>query len=307
MLPGFPLIIDIIPINGPLPDQKSPRFTIKLRPSPMPYLNFDGLQIAYHEQGSGQPVLLVHCSGDSHRQWQFVDKLLPDCRLIAPDLIGYGVSDPWPEGQPMPADTDARMLDELMQQIDQPIHVIAHSYGAASLLNAVARQIRDRRLQVISLFLIEPVCFNLLDQPTHQSQWQQIVAMQQRSRAYAQAGDLDRVADLFMGFWLGDQVWQQMPHGYRQAVISTMPKVAQEFNALDQAADIRPELGQITCPVSLLRGEHSPQPARIVAELLAEMIPGAQLADMAGAGHMIPQTRPEELSQLILRFRQNYW
>ncbi len=269
--------------------------------------DFDGLNIAYRDHGSGQPVLLVHCSGDSHRQWRFVDQLFPDCRLIAPDLIGYGSSDPWPEQQALPADADARMLDQLMQQIDAPIQVIAHSYGAASLLNAVARQVRENRLQATSLYLIEPVCFNLLAQPPHQQQWQQILEMQQRSRQLAQAGELDRVADLFMSFWLGEQVWQQMPQGYRQAVIGTMPKVAQEFNALDQAEEITAELGQLSCPVTVLRGEQSPEPARIVARLIAERIPGAKLTEMADAGHMIPQSRPEALSQLLLKFRNAYW
>src|SRR5260221_13734868 len=55
-----------------------------------------GTSIEVIEQGSGEPVVLLHCSGSSSAQWRtLAAKLAARYRVIAPDLLGYGASAPW--------------------------------------------------------------------------------------------------------------------------------------------------------------------------------------------------------------------
>jgi len=52
-----------------------------------------GADLAFHEEGSGLPLLLVHGFPLTHAMWsEQIRALAPRCRVIAPDLRGFGAS-----------------------------------------------------------------------------------------------------------------------------------------------------------------------------------------------------------------------
>ena len=56
-----------------------------------------GISVKYFAAGAGEPVVLLHCTAGSGRQWAaMVEALRPDFRVIAPDLCGYGGTTHWP-------------------------------------------------------------------------------------------------------------------------------------------------------------------------------------------------------------------
>src|SRR4051812_38160683 len=57
-------------------------------------LDDPALSIAVRESGAGDPVVLIHGSGMSGATWAPVMAHLRDCRSIAIDLPGFGLSDP---------------------------------------------------------------------------------------------------------------------------------------------------------------------------------------------------------------------
>lgn len=66
----------------------------------MPYTTVDGLRIAYIDEGVGQTVLLLHGWGAPAETYRLmIDHLSGYCRVVAPDLPGFGGSDeptnPW--------------------------------------------------------------------------------------------------------------------------------------------------------------------------------------------------------------------
>lgn len=58
-------------------------------------LNDPAVSISVRESGTGDPVVFVHGSGMSGATWAPVLAYLPDCRSIAIDLPGFGLSDPY--------------------------------------------------------------------------------------------------------------------------------------------------------------------------------------------------------------------
>lgn len=59
----------------------------------MPHLAINGEQIAYREQGAGEPVVLVHSIGTSSHIWETtIAALAPHFRVIAIDCRGHGGS-----------------------------------------------------------------------------------------------------------------------------------------------------------------------------------------------------------------------
>jgi pimeloyl-ACP methyl ester carboxylesterase len=56
-----------------------------------------GISLKYFAAGIGDPVVLLHCTAGSGRQWANVaEALRSDFRVIAPDLCGYGDTTHWP-------------------------------------------------------------------------------------------------------------------------------------------------------------------------------------------------------------------
>jgi pimeloyl-ACP methyl ester carboxylesterase len=115
-------------------------------------LNTDGVEIAYLEQGKGPAVIIAHCSSASHKEWlPLIEELAPDWRVLAPDFIGYGQSDAWPENKVFTGQADPAVLLELAKKTKRPIHLVGHSYGAALALEAA----RELGPKVQSLILVE--------------------------------------------------------------------------------------------------------------------------------------------------------
>ena len=60
-----------------------------------------GLELAYVDEGSGDPVLFLHGNPTSAYLWRNIIPHLSDrARCLAPDLVGMGDSDPLPETGP---------------------------------------------------------------------------------------------------------------------------------------------------------------------------------------------------------------
>src|SRR5436853_5173607 len=87
-----------------------------------------GMQLVEH--GSGTPLLLAHGYPLDHSMWQGqIDGLADKCRVIAPDLRGFGASDVTAGTVTMEqmADEMAGLLDEL--KINEPIIFCGLSMG----------------------------------------------------------------------------------------------------------------------------------------------------------------------------------
>ena len=119
----------------------------------------DGRTFAYQDVGSGPTVILAHGSGASHKAWSRVVASLRDrYRVLTPDLLGYGRSEPSPEKARFHPWSDLGAIIALAEAADTPVHLVGHSYGGALALEA-ARSLGSR---VGSLTLIDPVAFHLM-------------------------------------------------------------------------------------------------------------------------------------------------
>lgn len=125
----------------------------------MKQLSVDGVEIAYLDEGKGPAVIIGHCSSASHKEWlPLIETLKSEWRVLAPDLIGYGQSAPWPADQPFSVGADVDVVLAIAKKAKGKLHLVGHSYGAALLLEAA----RTLGARVKSLTLVEPSLFHLL-------------------------------------------------------------------------------------------------------------------------------------------------
>ena len=262
----------------------------------MKHLKVERIDVAYLDEGEGPCAILGHCSSASHKEWlPLIEALKADWRVLAPDFIGYGQSDPWPIDKPFSIEADVKVLLALARKTKSKLHLVGHSYGAALALEA-ARKLGTR---VKSLTLVEPVSFHLL-RIENRPEWKDVERLGVSVLEPVAKGDDRKAAAAFMSYWLGRWRWWLSPERFKSAIATTIPKVALEFSIAIDAQTTLANYAEIEAPVLLIVGAKTPPPTRAVIELLSGALPYAKVETLRGAGHMSPFTHPAELNQLIL-------
>jgi pimeloyl-ACP methyl ester carboxylesterase len=246
--------------------------------------------------GTGAPVLLLHGSASTSAMWlPVIDALKARFRVLAPDLIGYGRTDPWPAGHDYTLDDEVRLIAPLVASAARGAHVVGHSYGGVVALQ-LARSHRDL---VRSLTLIEPVAFHLLrdaDEPQARAEAEELARSYSAQMA---AGATEAALRRFVDYWGGPSAWDAMDEAARAPMRRVAPKMVLDFHAA--FADPGPDPWRdLPAPVRLLAGDKSPLTVRRIAAVLARRLPSATLQVVAGANHLLPATHHQLLSAFLL-------
>jgi len=252
----------------------------------------------YREAGAGEPIVLLHCSSGSSGAWAPVmNHRGQDYRVLAPDLLGYGRTAPWPRNAPLGPDAELGLVEALLDVAGRPAHLVGHSYGGTVALRAARRFPR----QVASLTLIEPVAFHLLRRADEPDGWREIAALAERHLALVGEGKDAAAAEAFVTYWTGPKAWQQMPDTARDNAVRTAAKVAAEWRLMFAAEDDCDAIARIGAPTLLICGGRTRTPARRVVEVLRRALPHALYYEIADAGHMSPLTHPADIAEAIRR------
>jgi pimeloyl-ACP methyl ester carboxylesterase len=265
----------------------------------MTYMENARGHLFYQEAGAGAPVVALHGSAATSRQWRFLAGCLEGrFRVIAPDLPGYGRSEGLEPGAPDLARVAASLVP-LIDRTGAPVHLVGHSFGGAVALK-IALAMPER---VKSLTLIEPAAFHLLrdrgaaDRRLHA----EILGVASDVRGFVHEGDPWNGMARFVDFWHGAGAWGRSSDALRLTLASCIGQVDDDFAAIAAEADSLGDLARIDVPTLAIMGLESPAVSMRVTELVAEAIPGARLAMVAEAGHMAPLTDPHVVDPMIRR------
>lgn len=242
----------------------------------------DGAKLAYFDVGQQRPLLLIHGFPGTARDHlgSLIDHLKTDHRVIAPDLRGYGASQP--PSRTFPPDFYQRDADDLAALLRHlrcgPVVVMGYSDGSetAVLLAAhypelVSAVIGWGISGVISPEMLDSVqeWLPVPDKPDWRPWHHQIAARHG-----------------------GTQV-KPIIEGWVQAATAI---VALGGNiCYDEAA-------QVQCPVLLINGDGEVGNTRRDVTRLAERLPNGRLEFVANSRHAIQNDQPDILIQLITDF-----
>jgi pimeloyl-ACP methyl ester carboxylesterase len=245
---------------------------------------------------SSQSVLLVHSGGVTSRQWRkLVAALSPTYQVLAPDLLGYGASGPWPLGDRFHFRQDVAHLESILNDAKAPVHVVGHSYGGFLALKLAL----DRPAAVRSLALFEPVAFGILNEPADAEARRMLDLLPTRYSPGAD-GVEDRWLAGFVDWWNGPGAWAALTEEAKGSFRAVGWKLSQEVATLIMDQTDRGAYRSLNVPALLLGGAHSPLPARRVLEKLAAALPRATLRIFEGMGHMAPITNAAVVNEAIV-------
>ncbi|MEY3694179.1 MAG: hypothetical protein RL083_4, partial [Pseudomonadota bacterium] len=110
-----------------------------------------GIEVNYHDIGTGFPVLMIHGSGpgvSAFANWRLVmPELSKQRRVIAPDMVGFGFTER-PHGFAYTMDNWVKQAIDLLDALNLPqVDLVGNSFGGAlSLALTIRYPKRVRRL-----------------------------------------------------------------------------------------------------------------------------------------------------------------
>jgi pimeloyl-ACP methyl ester carboxylesterase len=263
----------------------------------MPITTRGDLTISHLDEGAGPTAVLLHSGGASSRQWaRLVAKLKPSRRVLAPDLLGYGRSTPWPPDAPFDLSHDVHIVEALLEGVPGPFDLVGHSYGGFLALKLAQKRPKD----VKSLAIYEPVAFGVLHEPRDHDAAAELDALDHDGRFLGDETGGDALwVERFVDYWSGAGAFQGLSDAARASFLAMGRKVFQEVTSI--MADRTPAEAYrvIEAPVLIMSGADSPQAARSVCARLAAALPNARLVTFPETGHMGPLTNAMAVNDLI--------
>ncbi|MFG2679081.1 alpha/beta fold hydrolase [Streptomyces sp. NPDC048392] len=270
------------------------------------WVTVDGARVACWESGppDAEPVLLLHGYPADHHCWRHqVPPLSVRHRVIAPDLLGWGMSDR-PLHLSFDYDTEVARLGRLLDALElDSVNLVGHDYGGflslgfaethpgrvrrLAILNSRAHATFTRRwyaaFSLVSLAGRSPV----LRRPAMRLPY---AALHRRSFApLVRAGHLDaHVLDGYVGWMATAEGRRWLLHYFGDYRTPPRP-------------ELRRRLGEIPCPTAVVWGRADPYLSPAIAAGLAEAVPRAELTMLDDAGHWVMDERPAAVTAALGR------
>lgn len=255
------------------------------------YIEVDGRTAYYESCGQGEPILLLHTAARDCRQWHGVMRELgSEYRLIAPDLPGHGKS--WPLA-------GNRCL-ESVEAIADWIWAFARSLGlerpavmGCSVGGNLALLLAAQHPEVRAAIALQGAAYT----PTFTDAALDMMTHPQVSLMHANM-------DFSMSL-VGSAATEAARAFSEWSVLSIIPRAQQADLRAYAHCDIRPLLGQIRCPVLILRGTEDWLVPQAMVEATRDGLTGAARVEMKplpGLGHFPHLEDPPQVARLARTF-----
>jgi pimeloyl-ACP methyl ester carboxylesterase len=252
------------------------------------FVVLDGMNVHYRDEGSGEPLVLLHGTSSSLHTWDgWVSRLASKRRVVRLDLPGAGLTGPSPD-RDYAASRVARVVVALMNElgIDRADVAGNSSGGRVAIQLALAAPARVRSLILIDsrgLAGAKPTAFDSVMRAPILSRAILGLAPRALFRRSLRGlyGDPAR---------LGEDVVARYDDLLRRE--GNRAAMRDMFGAPDETLDDR--LGEIQAPVLVEWGERDPRIPVAFGRLFAARIRGARLIVYADAGHVPMEESPDE-------------
>jgi pimeloyl-ACP methyl ester carboxylesterase len=263
----------------------------------------DGLTLEYEDQGSGEPIVLLHAGLCADWFKPLLDEpALARRRLIRYHRVGYAGSSRVP-GMVSIADQARHCLDLMTHLGVERAHLAGHSSSADIAMQAAL----DAPGRVASLALLEPA---LMPVPSRAA-WGQSTAVPAVDRF--RSGDHAGAVDMWMRGVAGEDYAAAMnralPSALGQAVADAPTFFEQELPAVLEWPFDEPIAGRITQPALAVLGGRSHEVSPVWEErqaLVLAWLPAAEPFVLPDATHLLHVQNPSGMAEALDGFVERH-
>lgn len=246
--------------------------------------------------GAGQPMIFLHSSLSSNKQWLMaIKQLAAHYTCINVDISGYGQAPGVPNEKDYSFSDEISRIEQTLKSLaltDEKLHLVGHSCGGAIAL-AMAVKMPDK---VASMVLFEPVAFHLLS-TYESSSYHQITQFAQQLKNMPDIS----AAQAFVNFWNGKGFFEALPIKVQNQMAKAMKKVHLDFQGILAERYQLGDLPLIKCPALIMCGENTQPVSRTLSGAVYQHLSKANLIEVRG-GHMAPISHCEQVTKQLLTF-----
>jgi haloalkane dehalogenase len=257
----------------------------------------DGWRVHYVDTGAGPPVLMLHGSPiSSYAFRQQIAALSSRFRIVAPDLLGFGLSEGPEEGASF--QQQAAMLCSLLDLLSLgPFRLIGHDWGGPIGLGCAVERLEDMRQFV----LIDSTILADFKPPPY---WKLFTGRGVGELLLVRMNAFARGLPLFMRSARSPEVQQ----AYTQPLRALGPR--RTILALERLEGY----GDLMRKVEVMLPRFSQTPTLIIwgqpdlyfrpheLQRLRELFPGAIVHEIPGGGHFPQEDAPAAVTAALLNF-----
>lgn len=263
------------------------------------YTYIDGHKIAFLEQGSGSPIILLHGIPTNSLMWRnIIPQLAKTHRVIAPDLLNYGKSAK-PKSADVSINAQSNMIVKLMDVLGaRQADIVGHDIGGG-VAQLIAVNYPEK---VRKLILIDSICFDSwpipdfepLQEPGAESEMslEDFLSMMRGflpKGVYDKSVMTDELIEMYLEPWSTEDG--------KHAFFRNLRRLNKEYT---QA--ITDELSNLPHQTFIMWGDKDPFQKPEYAPKLAEAIPNAKLFWIKDVAHWLIDEKPDEIGEHINKF-----
>jgi pimeloyl-ACP methyl ester carboxylesterase len=249
-------------------------------------------------RGQGDPIILIHGFPTSSHLWSNLVALLPTGhRIVVPDLLGSGRSDPGERDDLSIRGHADRML-KLMDALGVArACLVGHHMGACVSIRVAAKAPQ----RVTHLALLHPLAgdvtltgtlavfraFMPLTRVTPMA-WLRTPLRSELVRWFSDEGRGRSSAEQYVSAWQKPTRWRQFLRQLGALSATDVTECTQQLRTL-------------TVPVSIVGSDHDPAVPRVALDRIRESLPDAPLDIIRDARHFSPEESPERVAGAIAR------
>ena len=270
-------------------------------------IDVNGTRLSYRLIGDSgaAPIVFVHGTLGDLRSWSRQETAFAQVyRVLVYSRRYHPPNPPLDDHQPYSAKEHSEDLAGLLLSLDiAPAHIVGSSYGAYTALQLV----RDHPQLVRSLVLAEPPVVSLLtgSEAGDSARRAFFTYGLDPARAAFSRGDSMSGIRYYIDAVSGHGTFDRLPAATQADMLAHTFEMRREM--LAERVDYLPtvscaELGRITTPVLLVRGERSPRLFQLISDELARCLQNDTTVMIPGAGHPPHAGNPSYYNQVVARF-----
>ena len=258
----------------------------------MAFIQLNDIQIAYTDAGIGRPIVLIHGYPFNRSLWnEQVEALSSTCRVIAPDLRGFGESDAAATA------TMNEMAHDVAKLLDR-LGIVRATIAGLSMGGYVALALYKQLPSRVKALILADTRAQADTEEAKQTREQQA----KKALEEGMAG----IADSMLPKLLTPETVSKRPEvvkRVRDMMLKTKPEgAAAALRGMAERDDQTDLLAKITVPSLILVGAEDAITPVADSEKMHQAIAGSRLVVLENAGHVSNIERTEQFNEALLGF-----